>query len=172
MNKIYESELNQSILIFVQSLVSLDPEMNDIGTVINQKVTLHEDDFSYGSIIMKINNISQKLLECYNILGETAGEINLCIKRLRNVPDTSTLNSFIEDYPRYIEEFADLINTHINFVKSIKKSIIDWNNVYKESDQISHIDRTIFDYVNSLEGSAGFYNKITNSINEYLEINN
>lgn len=171
MNKIYESELNNSLLTFVHSLVALDPEMNEIGAVINQKLSPHERDFSYGGIIMRINNISQKLMECYNILGKTAGEINLCVQRLRNAQESNSVNSFIEDYPRHIRDFSDLVKDHVIYVKSIKQSIIDWNGDYKAPDNITNTDKTIFDYVNTLEGSAGFYNKITNSINSYLDIN-
>lgn len=171
MNKIYESELNNSLLTFVHSLVALDPEMNEMGTIINQKIIPHQGDFLYSAVIMSINNIIEKLMECYNILSNTAGGINLCVQRLRNAPESRSLNSFIEDYPRHIRDFSDLVKDHVIYVKSIKQSIIDWNGEYKTPVQIKNTVMTIFDYVNTLEGSAGFYNKITNSINGYLDIN-
>jgi hypothetical protein len=171
MNKNYETELNSSLITFAQTLIGLDPEMNELGTIINQKLSRHEGDIMYSSLIMRTNNILQKLMECYGIIANTGGEINLCVQRIRISGDSSSQNSIIEDFPRFIRDFSDLVKEHISYVKSIKQSLIDWNGNNKAPDFIVNTDNTIFNYVNNLEGSVGFYNKITNSINEFLETN-
>lgn len=172
MNKTFETELNTSLITFAHTLLGLDPEMNAIGTVINQKFSRYQGDILYSALILRINNISQKLMECYSIIGETGGEINLCVQRLRNVDDSSLRYSFIEDYPRFISEFSDLVKNHVMYVKAINQSINDWNGDYRAPEFIVEIDNTIFNYVNQLDGSAGFYNKITDSIIEFLNDEN
>jgi hypothetical protein len=169
MSENYQNELNKVIVKFANVLGQIDPEMNELGFLINQKLNRYEDDFSYSSLISRVNNISQKLMECYELIGKTAGEINLCIQRLRNITNSESDYSIIKDYPQSITNFTNLVNDHVQFVKSIKQSIIDWDGVNKHPESIVNTDKKIFEYLNSLEDSSYFYIKITGSVNKFLD---
>jgi len=171
MNKNYETELNNSLVTFAHTLLVLDPEMNELGEIINQKLSRYERDIMYSTLIMRINNIVQKLMECYGIIANTGGEINLCVKRIRISGDLGSQSSIVEDFPKFIGDFSDLIKNHVLYVQSIKQSIIDWNGDNKAPEFLINTDNTIFNYVNNLEGSVGFYDKIIDSINTYIDIN-
>lgn len=171
MNKNYESKLNNSLTIFAQNIIGLDPEMNELRSIINQKLSRFNGDIMFSSLIMRTNNILEKLEECYGIIAKTGGEINLCVYKIRISGDLSSENLFIEDFPKFIEDFSDLVKNHVLYVKAIKQSIIDWNGNWKSPEFIVNTDNSIFNYVNNLEGSVGLYSKITDCINEFLDIN-
>jgi hypothetical protein len=171
MNLKYETELNNSIIKLANSLMSLEPEMHNIGNIINQKLSKHQGDFLYGELIMRINNISQKLIDCYNVLSYTSTEIKECVQSLRDSSEKNLVSSFIEDYPMHIIKYSEIVNDHVQFIRSIKEILIAWNGDYKTPDSIIQIDLNIFEYLNDLEGSVAVYDKITYYINSSLESN-
>ena len=168
MSENYQNELNKVIVPFANVLGQIDPEMNGLGVLINQKFSMHEDDYAYSSLISRVNNIAQKLMECYQIIGKTAGEINLCIQSLRNITSSESDYIIIKDYPQSIKKFTNIVNDHVQFVKSIKQSMIDWDGVNTTPEVIVNTDNKIFEYVNSLEDSTNFYIITSRSINSFL----
>jgi hypothetical protein len=170
----YQNELNRVLVKFVDVLLQIDPKMNEIGSIIQQKLSRRKDDirFRYNVTFDQIGNIYQKLLGCYNNTSRASASINSCVQKLRNCSDSQLEIGLASMYPKHIEEYTAIIADHLEFIKKLIQTLNAWNideNDIKSPKYIDDTDLQIYEYAKQLDDKSEYYIYITSLINETID---